>query len=115
MRRAGLRCRSISALVSPIARRSCISAKMLRSCRHAVRIRHGQGKTRPLQKRAHLPDLRHGGDAGAQPAGLGYLGLRQRIAQLVQGLAPECGGEEQAVRPSARRHCTIWPTGSSAQ
>jgi hypothetical protein len=79
--------------------------------RHAVRIRHGQGKTRPLQKRAHLPDLGHGGDARAQPAGLRDLGLRQRIAQLVQGLAPECGGEEQAIRPSARRHCTIWPTG----
>jgi hypothetical protein len=79
--------------------------------RHAQRIRNRQGKARPLQQRAHLPDLGHRRDAGAEPAGLGDLGLRQGSAQLVQCLTPECRAEEQAIGGSARRHCTIWPTG----
>jgi hypothetical protein len=40
------------------------------------------------------------GDARAQPAGLGDLGLRQRIAQFVQRLAPECRPRNRPSRPT---------------
>ena len=90
--------RRSSALPSPIRPSSRIS-RSGSAVAHGdpVDIDHRQREARPLQQRAGIAHVREGRDPQADAAFAFELGLRQRLAQLGQGLAAGHGGEQQPI------------------
>ena len=97
-RLSGRRRRSISALVAPMRRRSCISASRRGIAhRQPVDIGHRQREARALQQRAHVAQVGERRNARRDAVlDLGFGG-REGLAQFGQRVAADERREQQAV------------------
>ena len=62
-----------------------------------IAVGHRQGEPSALDQRPQIADFGHGQDAGRQTARNLRLGLGQRGAQFMQGLAAEQAGQQQSI------------------